>query len=165
MKYKDVHRIINGNLPALGALALSQDGDISDRLKYDMKRFDPLFLNQSELDATIRVVSLVCEAAKDLTDIQVMLQPEHSTYTDFCIKVVSSGSPLLIIEVKNHETSALFGVNDATAQVLRGAHIALQDKDTKCKSYGSSSLMPRYGHSGSLRKLVARLRLLNAIST
>ena len=63
-----------------------------------------------------------------------MLQPslkEHLTYTDFCIKVVSSGSPLLIIEVKKHEISALFGENDTTAQVLREAHVVLQDKDTQ----------------------------------
>ena len=86
------------------------------------------------MEATIRVLSVVMEAVEEHADIKIELQPSlsnHAIYIDLLIHLNSTeGSPFLIIEVKNSDVSTIFGENDCTAQVLREAHITLQDE--KC---------------------------------
>ena len=136
MTVDDIPRILDGSLPISGLLSEDRDRvpTISQWLKHDMTRYVKSFKYVSEMEATIRVLSIICEVVEELPDIQIKLQPSlqnHSTYTDFLIYLESSGSPLLIIEVKKQADVALFGENVNTAQVLREAHLVLQDE--KCK--------------------------------
>ena len=137
MKWGDVSRILDGKMPSTNMLPNVEGWTLSDWLKYDMKRYTKVLNNQSEMEATVRVLSVVMEVVMEAVkgsnpDIKIKLQPSlenHATYTDFLIYLSSSeGSPLLIIEVKKGDVR--FGENDCTAQVLREAHITLQDE--KC---------------------------------
>ena len=123
-------------MPNSRMLPAVEDGMVtmSQWLKHDMKRYVEVLNYMSEMEATIRVLSIVLEAVEGLSDIQIKLQPSlpnYTIFTDFLIYLERSESPVLIIEVKKHNTNALFGDNDSTAQVLREAHIALQDP--KCE--------------------------------
>ena len=128
MKWKDVSKILDGELPCQSTLPIVEGRTLSDLLKDDMKRYSKVLCNNSEMEATIRVLSVVMEAIKDRADIKMKLQPSFSNHATFLIYLRSPvGSPLLIIEVKNRGVYTVFGENDWTAQVLREAHITLQD--------------------------------------
>jgi hypothetical protein len=136
MTVEHIPRILDGKMPSASLLhAIAEDGiAISEILKYDMTRFTTFFSYTSEMEATVRVISLICEVAQDLTNdnIRIKLQPSlrgHATFTDLLICVESSGSLLLITEVVKPAMSAMFGENDPTAQILREAHIVLHDKN------------------------------------
>ena len=129
MKWKDVSKILDGKLPSTNILPTVEGETLSDWLKHDMKRYSKVLTNRSEMEATIRVLSVVMEvvmeAVEEHADIKIELQPSLSNHLIYLSS--SEGSPLLIIEVKN---MIMFGENDCTAQVLREAHITLQDE--KC---------------------------------
>ena len=132
MKWKDVSKILDGKLPSTNILPTVEGETLSDWLKHDMKRYSKVLTNRSEMEATIRVLSVVMEvvmeAVEEHADIKIELQPSLSNHLIYLSS--SEGSPLLIIEVKNSDVNTMFGENDCTAQVLREAHITLQDE--KC---------------------------------
>ncbi len=70
MTAEHIPRILDGKIPSASLLhEIAEDGiAISEMLKYDMTRFTTLFSYTSEMDATIRVISLICEVAQDLTN-------------------------------------------------------------------------------------------------
>ena len=100
MKWKDVSKILDGKLPSTNILPIVEGGTLSDWLKHDMKRYSKVLTNKSEMEATIRVLSVVMEvvmeAVEEHPDIKIELQPSFPNHADFLIYLSSSeGSPLL----------------------------------------------------------------------
>ena len=87
---------------------------------------------RSEMEATIRIFTVVLEvidriAKKTQRELRIQLQPSLPIFTDILIKITDSEVPLLIIEAKKTSIATnLSPFQDATAQVLREAHIVLQ---------------------------------------
>ena len=87
---------------------------------------------RSEMEATIRIFTVVLEvidriAKKTQRELRIQLQPSLPIFTDILIKITDSEVPLLIIEAKKTSIATnLSPFQDATAQVIREAHIVLQ---------------------------------------
>ena len=96
-----------------------------------IKQVCKLVSNHSEMDATARVLMLVMEAAWDMDNIAIQLQPSfvaHSTFTDFLIHI----NQFSFIELKRVEiTTDLEMPTKQTAQALREAHIILLEKNAE----------------------------------
>lgn len=94
-----------------------------------IKTYERCARKHTKMETTTLVILLVLEVLKRTKDVELQLQPsieDHQTLTDFVFVVKRDSTPLLIIEVKNAATDCLLKPSeDATAQVLREAHILL----------------------------------------
>ena len=132
MAWSDVDRILVGSIPqsdnsTVNIASCQKNATAVAMLKQVCK----LVYNHSEMDATARVLMLVMEAAWDMDNVTIKLQPSfegHSTFTDFLIHI----NQFSFIEVKRVEiTTDLEMPTKQTAQALREAHIILLEKNAE----------------------------------
>ena len=90
------------------------------------------FGNRTELEALLRVIAFVMDAAGTTETLHIQLQPSlphYPTVTDVLITAYSDtdASPLAFIEVKRTTLAThLYLKSDETAQALQVAHILMQ---------------------------------------
>ena len=131
MAWSDVKRILVGSIPqsdsTVNIASCQQNATAVAMLKQVCK----LVSNHSEMDATARVLMLVMEAAWDMDNVAIQLQPSfvaHSMFTDFLIHI----NQFSFIELKRVEiTTDLEMPTKQTAQALREAHIILLEKNAE----------------------------------
>ena len=128
MAWSDVKRILVGSIPQSDStvnIASCQQNATA------VAQVCKLVSNHSEMDATARVLMLVMEAAWDMDNVAIQLQPSfvaHSTFTDFLIHI----NQFSFIELKRVEiTTDLEMPTKQTAQALREAHIILLEKNAE----------------------------------
>ena len=105
------------------------------------REMDEMFVNVTEMDASIRVVMVLVTVFRMLPEerrkkLKIKCQPSvggHSVFTDFLIIISEQGDPRnseklkLLIEVKKGAVNtSLFETSSETAQVIREVHIALK---------------------------------------
>ena len=138
MKPKHIHKFVVGSLPREQTYQVSQNGrSISQETQKALRLLSCHVRPVTEMETMVRVLFLVLEVIDRVKDVnlelelELQLQPsiaDHPVFTDFymILKENSSTVPLLIIEVKNSDTSTNLDMNrSSTAQVLREVHILL----------------------------------------
>ena len=106
-----------------------------------MVKVNEIFLNTTEMEATIRVAMCILEAAWDLPNLRVKLQPSlfsHSVFTDVLFFFYGHENQLNgFIEIKKSDSYTNLSLHvKATAQTLREAHILLMEKGMDTVVFG-----------------------------
>lgn len=124
MEWKDVSKIMNGTMPAGKHMKITGN-PLQDYTKETLQCLLENFRNNSEVEAVLRVATVVIEAVKG-TEIVVQMQPGHATFTDFYFIIVKDREdiPLAFIEVKNTSLAVRMATEvKPVAQALREAQI------------------------------------------
>ena len=125
MKWDDVGKIMSGGIPNTLPLTSVDEFDLPVCLQDDLRFCSQHVAHLTEMEATIRVFSLM-KAAVDGTDVMIKLQPSVPNFTDLSIVTIDSGTYLSLIEVKKPDISTtLKHTGLVTAQVLREVHVVL----------------------------------------
>ena len=135
MKWSDVPAILHGQVPS--DTQLEDPPDVSSSLFDDaviqsiIEIMTKKFRRVSEMEVVVRVFLMVMIAVSGDCDIWVELQPGHSTFTDFLIRI-RSGDTKRFIEVKRTDVNVdLTSATKETAQALREAQILLCTEKVK----------------------------------
>ncbi len=127
MEWNDVVKIMEKKMPPCN------DDNIagitpSDHTVHSLRCLQDSFRNTSEMEAVLRVAIIVIDAVAE-TGTRILLQPCHSTFTDFYFVITKEGEevPLAFIEVKNTSIAVDLGTEiKAVAQAIREAHIVCE---------------------------------------
>lgn len=90
MTWEEVHKILRGTVPDSDdemIVSMVSSSPLTN-VQEVVKKVEELVKNTTEMEATVRVVLCVVEAAWGLKDIQICLQPSvsrHPVFTDFLI--------------------------------------------------------------------------------
>ena len=104
-----------------------------DEIASAIENMNKHYVNESEMDATARVLVVLTEILRDMPpSVKVKLQPSvanHSVFTEFLIIANEvTQRPLFLIEVKNSSlTTELTGSSPSVAQVLREVHLLMTE--------------------------------------
>lgn len=136
MKWLDVPRILTPQeVPPYTDVTASE---LFECTEAELKSFKILFNDadkavgkHSEADASCRVfVVLLCLFQSSQTPLSIACQPTLRTHPDYLITVNNGNKKYVIIEVKKFDTTCDITLPyDATAQILREAHIMLTNRD------------------------------------
>lgn len=127
MEWKDVYKVLEGTMPTLKYFAVTGSA-LKAHTKKTLECLNSHFRNVSEMEAVLRVATLIVDAVED-SNVTVELQPSvigHVSFTDFYFIIRNNGEdvPVAFVETKNTSVSVDMGLQlKPVAQALREAQI------------------------------------------
>ena len=142
MQVSDITRILYGSMSnnKLDRVRIEKVTS-KENIQELMVKVNEIFLNTTEMDATIRVAMCIIDAAWDIPNLRVKLQPSlfsHSVFTDVIFFFHGLENQLNgFIEIKKSDIYTNLSLQTkATAQTLREAHILLMEKGMDTVVFG-----------------------------